>query len=100
MKGYFAKKNTEPKKILKEFRVENNDEYKEELIQLKSEVLSTDKKTELLSEDMKEMEMEKIGGMIIETLERIEDDNFHKETRKKVRDLCDQFPLHLELTNK
>ena len=29
MKGYFAKKNTEPKKILKEFRVENLDEYKE-----------------------------------------------------------------------
>jgi large subunit ribosomal protein L3 len=29
MKGYFAKKNTEPKKILKEFRVENNDQFKE-----------------------------------------------------------------------
>ena len=29
MKGYFAKKNTEPKKILKEFRVKNLDEYKE-----------------------------------------------------------------------
>ena len=29
MKGYFAKKNTEPKKILKEFRVENIDQYKE-----------------------------------------------------------------------
>ena len=29
MKGYFAKKNTEPKKILKEFRVENNDNFKE-----------------------------------------------------------------------
>ena len=29
MKGYFAKKNTEPKKILKEYRVENNEEYKE-----------------------------------------------------------------------
>jgi large subunit ribosomal protein L3 len=29
MKGYFAKKNTEPKKILKEFRVENTAEYKE-----------------------------------------------------------------------
>ena len=29
MKGYFAKKNTEPKKILKEFRVEENDQYKE-----------------------------------------------------------------------
>ena len=29
MKGYFAKKNTEPKKILKEFRVDNEDQYKE-----------------------------------------------------------------------
>ena len=29
IKGYFAKKNTEPKKILKEFRVKNIDEYKE-----------------------------------------------------------------------
>ena len=29
MKGYFAKKKTEPKKILKEFRVESIEEYKE-----------------------------------------------------------------------
>ena len=29
MKGYFAKKNTEPKKKLKEFRVKNLDDYKE-----------------------------------------------------------------------
>ena len=29
MKGYFSKKNTEPKKILKEFRVDKNDQYKE-----------------------------------------------------------------------
>ena len=29
MKGYFAKKNTEPKKILKEFRVEKSDQFKE-----------------------------------------------------------------------
>ena len=29
MTGYFAKKNTEPKKILKEFRVKNNEEFKE-----------------------------------------------------------------------
>ncbi len=29
MKGYFAKKNTEPKKKLKEFRVETLDDYKE-----------------------------------------------------------------------
>ena len=29
MKGYFAKKNAEPKKVLKEFRVEKIDDYKE-----------------------------------------------------------------------
>ena len=29
MKGYFTKKNTEPKKILKEFRVDSSEEYKE-----------------------------------------------------------------------
>ena len=29
MKGYFTKKNTEPKKRLKEFRVENLENYKE-----------------------------------------------------------------------
>ena len=29
MKGYFAKKNTEPKRILKEFRVNDKDQYKE-----------------------------------------------------------------------
>ena len=29
MKGYFTKKNTEPKKILKEFRVNNVEEFKE-----------------------------------------------------------------------
>jgi glycine hydroxymethyltransferase len=54
----------------------------------------------LTTRGMKEKEMEQIGGMIIETLQYIEDDSFHKQTRKKIRDLCDQFPLHLELTNK
>ena len=29
MKGYFTKKNTEPKRVLKEFRVENSDQFKE-----------------------------------------------------------------------
>ena len=29
MKGFFAKKNTEPKKILKEIRIDNISEYKE-----------------------------------------------------------------------
>ena len=28
MKGFFAKKNTEPKKIIKEYRVEKTDEFK------------------------------------------------------------------------
>ena len=54
----------------------------------------------LTTRGMKEQEMEQIGEMIIQTLDKIEDENFHKETRKKVRDLCDEFPLHLELTKK
>jgi large subunit ribosomal protein L3 len=29
MKGYFTKKNTEPKKVLKEFRLDKTDEFKE-----------------------------------------------------------------------
>ena len=29
MKGYFTKKNTEPKKVLKEFRLDNNEDFKE-----------------------------------------------------------------------
>ena len=53
----------------------------------------------LTTRGMKEKEMEIIGGFIIQTLEKIEEDDFHVETRKKVRDLCDQFPLHSELTN-
>ena len=54
----------------------------------------------LTTRGMKEKEMEQIGEMIIQTLGKIEDDTYLKETRKKVRDLCDQFPLHFELTNK
>ena len=51
-------------------------------------------------QELGEKEMEQIGEMIIQTLDKIEDDTFHKETRKRVRDLCDQFPFHFELTNK
>ncbi|MBL7021264.1 MAG: serine hydroxymethyltransferase [Nitrospinaceae bacterium] len=54
----------------------------------------------LTTRGMKENEMRKIGEMIVQTLEKVADDGFHSETRKKVRELCDQFPLHLELTNK
>jgi glycine hydroxymethyltransferase len=52
----------------------------------------------LTTRGMKENEMRKIGEMIIQTLEKVKDDNMHSQTRKKVRELCDQFPLHLELT--
>ena len=54
----------------------------------------------LTTRGMKENEMHKIGEMIVQTLEKIDDDSYHAETRNKVRELCDQFPLHLELTNK
>ena len=53
----------------------------------------------LTTRGMKENEMRKIGEMIIQTLEKVEDENLHAQTRKNVRELCDQFPLHLQLTN-
>jgi glycine hydroxymethyltransferase len=52
----------------------------------------------LTTRGMKEDEMRAIGAMIIKTLEKMEDDNVHAQTRKEVRELCDQFPLHMELT--
>ena len=52
----------------------------------------------LTTRGMKENEMRKIGEMIVLTLEKVGDDSLHAQTRKKVRELCDQFPLHLELT--
>jgi len=52
----------------------------------------------LTTRGMKENEMRKIGEMIVQTLEKVGDDSLHAQTRKKVRELCDQFPLQLELT--
>jgi len=51
----------------------------------------------LTTRGMKENEMLKIGEFIIQTLENVEDDKMHTEIRKKVRGLCEQFPLHHEL---
>jgi glycine hydroxymethyltransferase len=51
----------------------------------------------LTTRGMKENEMLKIGELIIQALEKVEDDKMHTEIRKKVRRLCDQFPLHHEL---
>jgi glycine hydroxymethyltransferase len=51
----------------------------------------------LTTRGMKEDEMLKIGELIIQTLENVENDKMHTEIRKKVRRLCEQFPLHQEL---
>ncbi len=51
----------------------------------------------LTTRGMKENEMLKIGELIIQALEKVEDDKMHTEIRKKVRRLCEQFPLHHEL---
>lgn len=48
----------------------------------------------LTTRGMKEKEMESIGEMIVRTLEKIDDEAHHAETRLKVKELCDQFPLH------
>ena len=47
---------------------------------------------------MKEKEMQQVGDMILQTLERVDDTEFHKQTLKKVRELCEQFPLNYQLT--
>ena len=52
----------------------------------------------LTTRGMKENEMRRIGELMVQTLEKVGDDSLHAKTRKKVRELCDQFPLHLELT--
>ncbi|MCH8313570.1 MAG: serine hydroxymethyltransferase [Nitrospinae bacterium] len=54
----------------------------------------------LTTRGMKEKEMALIGDMILQTLERIEDKDFHQQTLQKVRELCEQFPLSYQLTGK
>ena len=54
----------------------------------------------LTTRGMKEKEMEMIGDMILQTLERIQDKEFHAKTLQKVREMCEQFPLNYELTGK
>ena len=39
--------------------------------------------------------------MIVQTLEHIDEPEFHKKTRENIiREFCEQFPLYAELTNK
>ncbi|QPJ65923.1 MAG: serine hydroxymethyltransferase [Candidatus Nitrohelix vancouverensis] len=54
----------------------------------------------LTTRGMKEREMELIGGMIIEAIKRKDDAEFQKETRQKVMDLCEQFPLYGEFATR
>ncbi len=54
----------------------------------------------LTTRGMKEHEMEWIGDQIVETLNHHNEPEFHEKTRKRVRDLSEQFPLYAELTSK
>ena len=54
----------------------------------------------LTTRGMREKEMEQIGDMIVETLEHLKEPAFHEKTRKRIKDLCEQFPLYAELTSK
>lgn len=54
----------------------------------------------LTTRGMKEKEMKVIGNMINDTIEHLHDKAFHENTRRKVRDLCEQFPLGMELIGK
>jgi len=54
----------------------------------------------LTTRGMKNREMKLIADMIAQTLEHIDEPEFHKKTRKYIKEFCDQFPLYAELTNK
>ena len=54
----------------------------------------------LTTRGMKEKEMKLIGEMMIGILQRLEDKEFIEQTRLKVRELCEQFPFHLEMADK
>ena len=54
----------------------------------------------LTTRGMKNKEMTKVAEMIINTLEHIQELEFHKKTRSNIKDLCDQFPLYAELASK
>ncbi len=50
----------------------------------------------LTTRGMKEKEMQQIGDMIVETLQHLQEKDFHAKTLKKVRELCEQFPLNYQ----
>ncbi len=54
----------------------------------------------LTTRGMKENEMKIIGGMMVDILNNLGNDKLIVDTRNKVKELCQQFPLHEELTGK
>ena len=54
----------------------------------------------LTTRGMKEKEMDRVGDMIVETLEHIDEPDFHAKTRVKIKEFCEQFPLYAELTTR
>jgi glycine hydroxymethyltransferase len=54
----------------------------------------------LTTRGMKENEMKIIGGMILDTLDHLEESSYHEKTCQKVKALCEQFPLLSEVTKK
>ena len=54
----------------------------------------------LTTRGMKEKEMKIIANMIVQTLEHINEPDFHKKTHNTIREFCEQFPLYAELTSK
>ena len=54
----------------------------------------------LTTRGMKNREMDMVAGMIVQTLERIDEPSFHNKTRENIREFCEQFPLYAELINK
>jgi len=54
----------------------------------------------LTTRGMGEPEMKIIGGMILDTIDHLEESSYHEKTRQKVKELCEQFPLSTEVTKK
>jgi glycine hydroxymethyltransferase len=54
----------------------------------------------LTTRGMKNRDMKIIADMIVQTLEHIDEYEFHNKTRKSIKDFCEQFPLYAELINK
>lgn len=53
----------------------------------------------LTTRGMKEKEMDQIAEFIVSTLEHIDEPVFHKNSRVKIKEFCEQFPIYSELVS-